>query len=66
MQIFVNNEPNQINAINLQAWMEEKGLSDKKGLAIAVNDEVVPRNAWRETDLQEGDRILLIQATQGG
>ncbi|WP_372697971.1 sulfur carrier protein ThiS [Arthrobacter sp. JSM 101049] len=36
------------------------------GLAVAVNDEVVPRSAWAGTRLRPGDRIELLAAVQGG
>ena len=35
-------------------------------IAVAVNEEVVPKNEWEKTGLKEGDRILLISATHGG
>ncbi len=35
-------------------------------IAVAVNEEVVPKNEWEKTGLKEGDRILLIRATHGG
>ena len=42
------------------------GLANRKGVAIAINDEVVSRAAWQGRLLIEGDRVLVIQATQGG
>ena len=66
IQIFVNNQTEQTTPQSLQSWMEQKGLVDKKGLALAKNDEMVPRSAWEQTQLQAGDHLLLIQATQGG
>ena len=36
------------------------------GIAIAVNETVVPRPEWAEHRLLEGDRIFVIRATQGG
>ena len=37
-----------------------------RGLAIAVNGEVVPRSAWGDRRLAPGDRIEILAATQGG
>jgi sulfur carrier protein len=37
-----------------------------KGIAVAVNGEVVPRSAWDATDLQPGDRVEVLTAAQGG
>ena len=41
-------------------------LAERRGLAVAVNDEVVPRGAWPKRALAEADHVLVIQATQGG
>ena len=46
--------------------LEEMALSGRPGLAVAVNAEVIPRGRWTEQRLREGDRILIIQASQGG
>lgn len=37
-----------------------------KGIAVALNGEVVPRSAWDATDLRPGDRIEVLTAAQGG
>jgi sulfur carrier protein len=38
----------------------------RSGLAVAVNDEVVPRSRWAVAGLREGDRIEVLTAAQGG
>jgi sulfur carrier protein len=40
------------------------GVGDR--VAVARNAEVVPRSAWRDTRLADGDRIELLAAVQGG
>ena len=37
-----------------------------RGIAVAVNGEVVPRSAWNATDLHPGDRVEVLTAAQGG
>lgn len=37
-----------------------------RGLAVAVNGEVVPRSSWKDTQLAEGDKIELLNAIGGG
>ena len=37
-----------------------------RGIAVAVNGEVVPRSAWNTTRLRDGDRVEVLTATQGG
>jgi sulfur carrier protein len=36
------------------------------GVAVAVNDTVVPRGTWEQRTLQEGDRVEVLGAAQGG
>lgn len=42
------------------------GTFSDRGVAVAVNREVIPRPAWPATHLREGDRIEIITAVQGG
>lgn len=37
-----------------------------RGVAVALNGEVVPRAAWAQALLRDGDRIEILTATQGG
>ncbi len=41
-------------------------LSNKKGMAVAVNTEVVSKNKWVEYYLKENDELIIIEAAQGG
>ena len=36
------------------------------GIAIAVNDTVIPKGEWEEYRLQPEDKVFVIRATQGG
>jgi sulfur carrier protein len=36
------------------------------GIAIALNEEVIPRGEWAEHVLRPRDRVFVIRATQGG
>lgn len=37
-----------------------------RGVAVALNEQVVPRSQWALTPVCDGDQIEIIQATQGG
>lgn len=68
MVCYVNNTPheaaeNQLLADLLTALGQ---ATQTRGLAVAVNDTVVPRTEWATHAVQPHDRILLIRATQGG
>jgi sulfur carrier protein len=38
----------------------------RRGVAVAVNDEVVPQSLWPHTALRDGDRVEVLNAQQGG
>jgi sulfur carrier protein len=37
-----------------------------KGVAIALNNNVIPRSEWRSCVVNRNDKLILIKATQGG
>lgn len=37
-----------------------------RGVAVAVDGEVVPQGAWASTSLSEGQQIEVLHAVQGG
>jgi len=39
---------------------------EKKGIAVAINETIIPREKWETTYLYENDEILIITAAQGG
>jgi sulfur carrier protein len=67
LQIYVNDKPRALaGAATLLDLLRELGFAERKGVAVAVNGAVVSRRAWPAHVLGEGDRLLVIQATQGG
>ena len=38
----------------------------EKGVAVAVNNNIVPREEWRTYALHENDNIFIIKAVCGG
>jgi sulfur carrier protein len=66
-KIFVNDRPHALPEEGaLGALMASLSLSEKKGIAVAINGTVVPRAGWATRRLEPNDRLILIQATQGG
>jgi sulfur carrier protein len=39
---------------------------DGRGMAVALQGEVIPRSAWQSTELAEGDQLEILVAVQGG
>jgi sulfur carrier protein len=37
-----------------------------RGVAVALEGEVVPRTDWSQTQLSDGDRVEVVAAVQGG
>jgi len=67
MTIRVNDLPRTMaSGATLTDLLRELGFAERKGIAVAVNDEVVPRSTWMTRALAEADQVLVIQATQGG
>lgn len=66
IQITVNNQPKTI-AVNtsVEAVLQQLKVATN-GIAIAVNQAVVPQNNWENTVVNHNDTVLIIQATQGG
>jgi sulfur carrier protein len=40
--------------------------SEGRGVAVAVEGEVVPRGSWSGTELREGAHVEVVAAVQGG
>jgi len=45
--------------------LSQFNVSDK-GIAIAVNEQIIPKENWSNSLLKEQDHLLIIKATQGG
>lgn len=69
MRLVINDIPQSFPdapAPTVAVVMAAAGLPSYDGVAVAVNDAVVPRGRWEALALAEGDRVLIIRATQGG
>jgi sulfur carrier protein len=66
MEVKFNGEKLSIQVTNLEELLQEKGLMEKTGIAVAINSSVVSKSNWKHTILEEYDEILLITAAAGG
>jgi sulfur carrier protein len=67
MELTINHEKRNYEHLpsTLEAnTSEARGKS--KGIAVAVNNQVIPKADWGNTILQDKDSVLIITATQGG
>lgn len=65
MKVSVNNKEMETQAGNLLRLSEELALP-ALGVAVAVDNRMVPRTAWEEYALHEGMQIVIIKAACGG
>lgn len=52
--------------LSLADLLDQLDIAETRGLAVARNDHVVPRSTWDAEVLEDGDRLEIIRATQGG
>lgn len=65
MKVFINNNETETTAATLLALAQEMSLPEK-GVALAMNNEIVPRTQWETTMLKDGAQILIVKAFCGG
>lgn len=64
--VNVNNTAHTLNSSsNLQDLLRQLDISEK-GIAVAVNNQIVSKTKWTSYELAEGENVLIIRATQGG
>jgi sulfur carrier protein len=68
MRVTINSEKKDIEHVDtLEALLRLVGVSSEtRGVAVALNGEVVPKSAWASARVQEGDAVEVIHAVQGG
>ena len=67
IEIIVNGENMQFQeSISVFALLSQLQLLDKKGIAVAINEEILPKSKWETSFLKSADKIIIIHATAGG
>lgn len=62
MEVTVNGQVRVVEACRVAELLP----ADPRGMAVAVNGEVVPRSLQASTVLSEGDVVEIVTAVQGG
>ena len=65
MKLKVNDKEVETGATNLFLFSQEQNLPTT-GIAVAVNNRMIPRTEWNSFALSDGDNILIIKAVCGG
>jgi sulfur carrier protein len=68
MNVVLNGEPFELrDGATVAAALDSLDLpAAGRGVAVAVDAEVVPRGEWGKTELHEGARVEILRAIQGG
>lgn len=67
MNIYINNKEHIIDqATTVTDALNLLNVATQKGIAVAINNNVIPRSEWGKHPLNENDKITLIRAAQGG
>ena len=66
MSITVNGEPMEVGGTVADLLEARTGDRRPSGIAVAVAEEIVPRDDWAGRALQDGDVVEIVTAVQGG
>lgn len=68
MHIKLNDQEYSISSeqTSLSAFLKDQDQYYDSGVALAINDQIVPRQQWDQYLLKPNDNILIITAVQGG
>ena len=65
MKLSVNSKEKETRAATLQELAQELALP-AQGVAVAVDNRMVPRTEWEQYALAEGMQVVIIKAACGG
>lgn len=65
MKIIINNKSTETNAANVAELVKELSMPDR-GVAVAIDMQMVQRMDWEATTLKENDDVTIIVAACGG
>jgi sulfur carrier protein len=66
MKVVVNGSPQAMPDGATVADLVRVVTPVVRGVAVAVNGEVVPRTGWPGAPLRDGDQVEVLTAAQGG
>lgn len=68
MELTINQQKKNVNPApsSLGAVLLTELPASPKGIAVALNNQVIPRDQWNSTEIRDKDAILIVTATQGG
>ena len=64
--IYINNKQQEVEESQSVKKLLEDLQLQRKGIAVALNEIVIPKCDWKEQIVQEGDHLTIVRAVQGG
>jgi sulfur carrier protein len=65
--IYLNGEPREREGATIVELLTDLGVEPAaRGVAVAVDGEVVPRTEWPARRVNDGERVEALSAMQGG
>ena len=67
MNIRLNGAPYSVSGATLEQLLAEHAIDlAKPGVAVAINDTIVPRGEWPSARLSAGDAVEIVRPHSGG
>lgn len=65
--IYINGKQHVLaETTDLSNMLNTIGIEKRTGIAVAVNEEIIPQANWSQKEIKANDKITIITATQGG
>jgi len=66
MKITINSEEFEFKGKTIEDLLNQKKIVNLKGIALAINENVIPKHDWKSYFLKPEDEVLIIKPVQGG
>lgn len=68
MELTVNNQKKEYrqSTLSVQELLDVEFPQKQNGIAVAIDNAVIPKSNWSDTFIEEQADVLIITATQGG
>jgi sulfur carrier protein len=65
VNITINGEAASIEALSVQEYLLQLGI-DPRRVAVELNREILPKGAYQDTILKDGDSLEIVHFVGGG
>ena len=65
MKLIINGEEKDFAASTLAELVEQLGMKPDR-VAVELNHDIIPRDRWAATNLNDGDKLEIVHFVGGG